>query len=56
MSQNKQSIYTNEDLKIMQNWSLERKIQVSLTRISEFGLKMENKIYILTSVYLSLKL
>ena len=50
MSQNKKTIYTNEDLKIMQNWSLERKIQVSLTRISEFGLKMENKIYILTSV------
>lgn len=50
MSQNKKAIYTNEDLKIMQNWSLERKIQVSLTRISEFGLKMENKIYILTSV------
>ncbi len=50
MSQNKKPIYTNEDLKIMQNWSLERKIQVSLTRISEFGLKMENKIYILTSV------
>ena len=45
MSQNKKAIYTNEDLKIMQNWSLERKIQVSLTRISEFGLKMENKIY-----------
>ena len=55
MSQNKKTIYTNEDLKIMQNWSLERKIQVSLTRISEFGLKMENKIYILTSVPLILK-
>lgn len=56
MSERPKAKYTNEDLKIMQNWSLEQKIQVSLTRISEFGLKMENKIYILTSVYLSLKL
>lgn len=56
MSERPKAKYTNEDLKIMQNWSLERKIQVSLTRISEFGLKMKNKIYILTSVYLSLKL
>ena len=56
MSERPKAKYTNEDLKLMQNWSLDRKIQVSLTRISEFGLKMENKIYILTSVYLSLKL
>lgn len=45
MSERPKAKYTNEDLKIMQNWSLDRKIQVSLTRISEFGLKMENKIY-----------
>lgn len=56
MAYGKKAIYTNQDLETMQNWSLERKIQVSLTRISEFGLKMENKIYILTSVYLSLNL
>lgn len=34
VSENK---YTNEDLKIMQNWSLERKIQVSQTKILEWG-------------------
>lgn len=34
ISENK---YTNEDLKTMQNWSLERKIQVSQTRILEWG-------------------
>lgn len=52
MAYDKKAIYTNQDLKIMQNWSLERKIQVSLTRISEFGLKMENKIYILNNIFI----
>lgn len=47
MSEKEKTKYTNDDLITMQNWSLERKIQVSLTRISEFGLKMNNKIYIL---------
>ena len=51
MSEKEKTKYTNNDLITMQNWSLERKIQVSLTRISEFGLKMNNKIYILFSLY-----
>lgn len=53
MSEKEKTKYTNDDLITMQNWSLERKIQVSLTRISEFGLKMNNKIYILFSLYSS---
>ena len=28
--------YTHEDLKVMQEWSLERKIQVTQLRIMEF--------------------
>lgn len=31
----------------MQNWTLERKIQVSQTRIIEFAQKTNNKIYVL---------
>ena len=42
--------YTNEDLKIMQNWDLDRKIEVSITRIMEFYSNFPHKIYIL-SVY-----
>lgn len=38
--------YTKEDLQIMQAWPLERKIQVSQTRILEFGLKFRGQIYI----------
>ena len=38
--------YTKEDLKQMQSWPLERKIQVSQTRILEFGLKFDNQIYV----------
>lgn len=38
--------YTPEDLKTMQEWPLERKIQVSQTRILEFGLKLGGKIYV----------
>jgi len=47
LSDIKAAKYTNEDLKEMQSWSLERKIQVSQTRILEFGLKYPDKKYIL---------
>lgn len=43
MSENK---HTNEDLKIMQNWSLERKIQVTQTRIIEWYNHYEGNVYI----------
>lgn len=46
MSDTKAAKYTNEDLKEMQSWPLERKIQVSQTRILEFGLKYPDKTYI----------
>ena len=42
----KENKYTNEDLKTMQAWSLERKIQVTQTRILEFGLKFNEQIYV----------
>lgn len=38
--------YTKEDLQTMQAWPLERKIQVSQTRILEFGLKFDGLIYV----------
>ena len=38
--------YTNEDLKVMQAWPLERKIQVTQAKIIEFCLKFDNKTYI----------
>lgn len=38
--------YTSEDLKIMQGWSLERKIQVTQTRIIEWYEKWNGKVYI----------
>lgn len=44
----KVSKYTNDDLKTMQNWSLERKLEVSLTRILEFSAHFNNKIYVLS--------
>lgn len=44
----KQIKYTNQDLKDMQSWSLERKIRVSQTRIIEFYNKFDNKIYVLS--------
>lgn len=44
MSENK-SKYTNNDLKIMQSWDLQHKIQVSKARIIEFSEKFDNKIY-----------
>lgn len=39
--------YTNEDLKAMQAWDLNRKIMVSQTRIIEFCKHFDNKIYVL---------
>ena len=45
MSENK-SKYTNNDLKIMQSWDLQHKIQVSKARIIEFSEKFDNKIYV----------
>ena len=41
MSENK---YTQEDLKTMQAWSLERKIQVTQTRIIEWYQKFNGKV------------
>lgn len=43
MSDNK---YTSEDLKIMQSWPLERKIQVTQTRIIEWYQKNDGKVYV----------
>lgn len=40
------SSFTNEDLKIMQSWSLERKIQVTQTRIIEWYQKWDGQVYI----------
>ena len=38
--------YTQEDLKTMQAWSLERKIQVTQTRLIEWYQKFQGKVYI----------
>ena len=38
--------YTPEDLKIMQSWSLERKIQVTQTRIIEWYQRNNGKVYV----------
>jgi 3'-phosphoadenosine 5'-phosphosulfate sulfotransferase (PAPS reductase)/FAD synthetase len=38
--------YTNEDLKTMQAWPLERKIQVTQLRIMEWYMRWEEKVYI----------
>lgn len=38
--------YTNEDLKIMQQWSLERKIQVTQARIIEWYQKNNGNVYV----------
>lgn len=40
------SKYTNEDLKTMQNWPLERKIQVTQLRIMEWYERWEGNVYI----------
>lgn len=37
---------TRDDLKIMQGWPLERKINVSLTRIQEWYLRFDGKVYV----------
>ena len=39
-----ESKYTKEDLKIMQGWSLDRKIQVTQTRIMEWYMKWDNQV------------
>ncbi len=44
----KQKRFTNEDLKVMQNWDLDHKIEVSLTKIAEFYAKFPLKIYVLS--------
>lgn len=41
--------FSNDDLNEMQNWDLDRKIQVSKARIIEFAEKFDNKIYVLFS-------
>ena len=38
--------YTSEDLKIMQAWSLDRKIQVTQTRIMEWYIKNNGNVYV----------
>ena len=43
ISENK---YTAEDLKIMQSWSLERKIQVTQTRIMEWYIRNNGNVYV----------
>ena len=40
------SAYTKQDLKIMQSWSLERKIQVTQTRIIEWYQRYNGQVYI----------
>lgn len=45
--QQKTNKFTNEDLKTMQSWDLDRKISVSLTRIAEFYDKFPHRIYVL---------
>lgn len=40
------NVYTNEDLKTMQSWDLDRKIQVAQTRIMEWYVKHNNKCYV----------
>ena len=42
----KENLYTHDDLKTMQQWSLDRKIQVSQTRILEWYTKHDNQCYI----------
>ena len=38
--------YTREDLKAMQGWSLERKIQVTQTRILEWYLRYGGQVFV----------
>lgn len=46
MSDKDSSLYTKEDLKTMQAWSLARKIRVTQTRIMEWYIKHDNKCYV----------
>lgn len=45
--QQKANKFTNEDLKTMQSWDLDRKISVSLARIAEFYKEFPHRIYVL---------
>lgn len=45
-SSERKSNYTNEDLKIMQGWNLDRKIQVTQTRILEWYQKWGGQVYV----------
>lgn len=47
-SQKLRAKFTNDDLKRMQSWDLDRKIAVSLTKIAEFYSKFPHKIYVLS--------
>lgn len=42
----KENVFTKDDLRIMQGWSFERKIQVTQTRIIEWQVKHKNNIYV----------
>lgn len=42
----KEKKFTSEDLKAMQSWDLQHKIQVSKARIIEFVEKFDDKIYV----------
>lgn len=44
--QNKEKKFTNEGLKEMQSWDLDRKIATSLTRIIEFAKHFDNQVYV----------
>ena len=50
MGKQPKSKFTNDDLKVMQSWDLNRKIATSLTRIAEFYAKYPHKIYVLSVV------
>lgn len=50
MGKQPKSKFTNNDLKAMQNWDLDRKIATSLTRIAEFYAKYPHKIYVLSVI------
>lgn len=45
--------FTNDDLKKLQAYDLDKKIALTLTRIAEFQAKFPHKIYILTVVCIS---
>lgn len=46
MNKQPKNKFTNDDLKTMQSWDLDRKIATSLTRIAEFYAKFPHKTYI----------